>query len=242
MSKTTEDTRSYAELAELVRAGDNSITPEMLSQARERDELVRLHAEADERARQERAQAEYEAALARVRERIDALPNITDRIRELTVTAATALAGLAVEVRARGTEIDGIAQELRQLGVAASDNSRGVRSAGGLSWRRPGGYSGDVELVVDGRTVRTGSPARFLARAVIDGRVAAGIHPEELRNLLDTTPAGLDDLVAAMDVAPKPPEPLVTIRWIRDSGRQVETLKKSYADNWVRRGLAEYVR
>jgi hypothetical protein len=234
---TTPDTRTHAELREAVLAGE-AITPQQLSDARERDDLAELQRQANELAVERDAEAERDRQLAELRADIEALPAGREKLADLAERAHDALVAIAHEVAQRDSALRELARRAEALGIVELQPGRSHRDPSGIGWRRS--QTGDApSLRLDDRSIGAADPHSLLARIALDARRSAGLRETKPGVVNPTSPASLVDQIARIDTTPRQPEPLVPIRWIAGMHTgQVEWVSPSHARHWVERRQA----
>lgn len=238
---TKTDDRSYEDLEQAVIAGDSSITAEQLSTARERDRLVVLQRQAEERARREREAAEREAELAELTRDMEALPDNTGELRQLAAAATEALAAVFAAMGERDRRCRELASRAKRLGVPEVLDGEGARHSDGIGWSRVWSSRGVSQspgcVHLGGRQLAGGDPWRFSERIIADAREQAGLSPFAPGVTQGDRYPEIDEQLKLMDRVLHA-DATVAIRLTR-SGR-VQQVTASHASHVVRRGWAEY--
>jgi hypothetical protein len=240
---TKTDTRTAAALEELIREGDNSITAEQLTAARERDRIAELRADAEQRRQQAAEATAHQVAVDSLKQGIETMPSDVTELARLAQAAEDALSALVAAMVAREQQIGSLVGQAQRLGIREMQADEVVRHQSGIGWRRVG-YGGQV-LICDGRRLTSRTPHRLLNRVVADVRKRHRL-PEIEPGAVNNGPGPeVHEQLDALDTMPKPPERTVQIRYLPgrngpDDGRIV-SMPVSSARHQVKRGLAEMV-
>jgi hypothetical protein len=167
-TKPTADTRTASELEQAVLRGDADITPTMLAEARARDDLAQLQAQAEVRRAEAEAEAARQQGIAQLAADIDALADDREHLAGLARQATELLVRVYRAANDRGLALDVFARRARDLGIAEMTVADELQDPNGIGWRAGAQLAGPARIRHNDLALTAADPLRMVTRVLRD--------------------------------------------------------------------------